>query len=113
MGMTKKEQALVEELKMKMALRWTEKVEPDIPPPKTYDEELSKGFIFNAYAGTVSRGCSSNIYHSVHSDKETNSHDSIWLYSSRKLALRAMRHEMELQYARKLREIDKQIEMET
>lgn len=111
MAMNKKEKAYVEALKIKGALRFTEKVDPDLMPP-TRGGELTKGYSFNAYSVVVSMACSSFTAHNSHSDEKTNSQQPIRLYSKKLSALKAMRHEMELKFARQLMEVDEMIEKE-
>lgn len=114
--MNKKEQAEIEELRNQLriakAFRFTEKVEPDVPIPELFSRELSKGFSFNSYTGEISRACSSSISHSVHNDEKTTTQCPRCLYSTRTLALKAMRYEMEQRFAKELADVDKQIEQE-
>lgn len=115
--MTKSELALVEELKTKASFYRTEKVEPDVPIPTSYSEEkLSKGYRFLHFqsygeCGRVEKACSSSIYHGEGWEK-TTSQGAIPLFSSRLLALKALRYEIELECMKKLRAVDKQIEEE-
>jgi hypothetical protein len=114
MAMNKKEQQLLEDLKTKFALRWTEPVAPDIEPPDSLGKNnLRKGFLFNAYSGRVEPACTDSLYHSFGCDDEARSQGSQRLYSTRFRALKAMRHEVEKECAKKLREIDRKIEAES
>lgn len=116
MAMSKKERAEMEELRQRLstiaALRWTEPVEPDVPVPdwKT-GNELSKGFL-PCGSDRVEVACSSSCYHAIGRNDKTNSQQARWLYSTRLLALRALRHRVELESAHKLARIDAQIENE-
>jgi hypothetical protein len=106
--MTKKELAVIEELKIKLALRITENVKPDIPKPES-GQTLVKGWSFNSYSKRVEKSCSTCIYHGDGWEK-TSSQNAIEQYSTPILAYRAMRREVEKRCARELREIDIKIE---
>lgn len=118
MAMNKKEQAAFEELKTELrlarAMRFTEPVEPDIPIPN--GSILTKGFMFNAYHGIggdrVVRACSSAVGHGFDRDDRADTKMPRRLYSSRLLALKAMRHSVEEDVAQRLANIDAQIEAE-
>ena len=120
MAMTKKEQEEVRELKRRLsilaALRWTEAVEEDVPIPdwKT-GNELSTGWL-TGYAGSdrpsVEEGCSSPSFHARGRTDKTTSQRPTRLYSTKLLALKALRHEMELFFAEKLATVDIQIAAE-
>lgn len=108
--MNKKEQAAFEELMTRLALRFTdEDCSPDIPPPT--NNLLSKGFLFNRHYMSVSKACSSHNAHNPVSDEKTLQQGERWLYSSKLRALKAMRQEMEFEFARLLRAVDKKIEL--
>lgn len=124
--MNKKEQAMVGDLRAEVrnvydllriakALRWTERVPPDVPVPQGHGE-LSKGYLPNSHydngRGRVEKACSSYGSHSKGQDDLATSKGARLLYSSRLLALRAMRHEMELRFARMLADVDERIEKE-
>jgi hypothetical protein len=115
MAITKKEQAAIdkriEDLMRVAALRWTSPVEPDVAISET---GLAKGFCYWAKGDwpRVEVGCSSLDYHSRGIDDRTTSHGRIPLYSTRLLALKAMRHEVETLCAEKLMRIDRMIEQE-
>lgn len=119
MAMNKKEQAELAELKNSLrlakALRWTEPVGKDVPPPHTFGEEAS-GFVFNAYSSSVSAAWSSSGSHGIGShtreSKYGGSQNSISMFSTRLLALRGLRNAVELEAAQKLARIDEQIEVE-
>jgi hypothetical protein len=86
----------------------------DVPPPPIGKgtETLSTGWHYNIYNQEVDRGCSSCIYHSTYSDTKTTSQGTIWLYSSKLLALQAMRAQIEREFAKKLADLDLLIEQE-
>ena len=111
MAMTKKEQeqvrALEEKLSILAALRWTEEVKPDIPIPE-WEEGLTKGWtpLYNR----VEKACSSSVSHGTGQWDKTTSQQPLALYSSALLALKALRHEMELRLAKALAQVDRQIE---
>jgi hypothetical protein len=114
MAMTKKEQAEVAELKRKLslvaALRWTDPVEPDVPYPTGYGDKLSTGFC--PCYDRVEVACSSAGFHAVGRTDKTTSQQPRSLYSTRILALKALRHEVELRCANELARVDRMIEQE-
>ena len=115
MAMNKAEKEIVEQLKLQLSLRWTQPVDKDVPVP-TEPLKLSKGFMFLGTQGDFSRvqvACSSSCSHSVGQNDKTISQRGIELFSTRILALKAMRHEVEKHCAYLLRRVDKQIEEET
>ncbi len=120
MAMNKKEIAELDRLKTELriarAFRFTDGVKPDVMPPTSFSE-LRKGFLFNAYLnehsfGHVDVACTCSIYHAFGRNDKTTTQQSRSLYSTRLLALKAMRHEMELKCARLLSVIDYSIEKE-
>lgn len=115
MAMNKKEKQLVEDLKIKAALRWTSPVEIDVPIP-SHDSlefgEVIKGYSFNSYCRSVDISCSSSMYHNLHGDTKTTSQQPIEQHSTKLLALKAMRHEVEKEFAKELYKIDLRIEEE-
>lgn len=111
MAMNKKEQEYVESLKIKLALRFTEKVDCDVEITEEWGEVVN-GYSFNLYAQRVEKSCSSRTAHSLYEWDKTSSQRPIKQYSSRLRALKAMRYAMEMQFAEDLREIDKIIEAE-
>lgn len=119
MAMTKKEreemEALKKELRLAKALRWTEKIEPDVEPPSVNymnDLDLAKGWLFNSYSGSIVKACSSSVSHNYGSDDGTTSKGARRLYSTKLRAMRALRNAVERECARKLAEIDRYIEEE-
>jgi len=115
MSMTKKERAEMEDLRTQLriakAFRFTEKVRPDVLIP-TGSGVLSRGFLYNAsnMAWRVVPACSSSVAHSFGSSDKTDSRNGCPLYSTRLLALRALRNDAEQQCAKWLADIDKAIE---
>lgn len=117
MAMTKKEQTAFEslqhQLRLAKALRFTESVERDVMPPSNYDG-LAKGWDYNAYIGgpRVEKACSSCVHHGFGDDTKTTSQGTRRLFSTKLLALRALRVEVESKVAEILAKIDEQIEEE-
>lgn len=119
MAMNKKEKAYLEELEVKLALHVTKPVQFDVHPPtslRATDEAPVQGYVQNSFAYSVEEACTSSWRHMI-GTKETNSRrwsqGSISMYSSKLLAYKAMRNEVELRYASKLRKLDKLIEDST
>lgn len=118
MAMTKKEAEAhrkeVDALKLRLALCWTPKVEPDVLAPSLSDVTsrvaLVKGWL-PAY-DRVEPACSSRVHHSVGSTTETRSQGARNLYSTKLLALRAARNDLERRFAHELKLMDEKIEME-
>jgi hypothetical protein len=116
MAMTKKERSEFEALLLKYqtiaALRWTERVDEDVMPPShgAAFGVLSVGFCANKYALRVEPACSSSISHGIGSTTQTSSQNPKKLFSTELLALKAMRHQIELECAAKLLKVDKMIE---
>lgn len=115
MAMNKTEQAMVADLRRQLreakAMRFTEPVPTDVAIPQA---GLAKGWMFNDYIQNprVDVACTSWTSHSFGNDQETKSKRPMRLYSTRLLALRALRHAMEKQCAGLLAGIDEQIESE-
>lgn len=82
---------------------------PDVPIPVT---GLAKGWLFNTYRGDVDVACSTSIYHAYGKYDETTSQGARELFSTKLLALRALRYEMALKFAASLTEIDARIHAE-
>jgi hypothetical protein len=110
--MNKKEQAQFEELKTKLALRFTEAVTKDVPIPPHISNELAKGYLFNSYSLRVEPSCSNSIHHNFGGNGRTTTQGGRELYSTRERALRAMRNELEERFANELRRVDIMIEKE-
>lgn len=111
MVMTKKEKKMVEDLKTKLALRFTEQVKPDIDYPKIEDD-LINGYQFNSYRKEIYKSCSTSYSHGTRQWDKISSQQPIQQYSSKLLALKAMRNEVEKQCAIDLRSVDILIEKE-
>jgi len=111
MSMTKKEQAEVEKLKVRLALRFTEDVKPDMPAPGYDFRGFSNGWTFNSYSKQVEKSCSSSIFHGRGQWNKTTSQGAIAQFSMPILAYKAMRREVEERCAHELREIDRSIEL--
>ena len=112
MVMNKKEKKLVESLKVLLALRRTEEVLPDVDPPSNAGRfgELSTGYTFNAYSLKVSPACSSSISHGIGRTDKTSRQEPKKLYSTKELATRAMRYEVEMRSAKELHKVDLRIQ---
>jgi hypothetical protein len=112
MALTKKEAAAhaeqIDKLTLRLALCWTPKVTPDIPPPEKFDM-LHKGWL--DCHNRVEPACSSTIHHGF-SHEGPNSQQPRSLYSTRLLALKALRNDMEERFARELMRVDTLIAQE-
>jgi hypothetical protein len=82
---------------------------PDVPIPKP-GEPNSRGFIYNLIG--VMAACSSHNAHAFGTTSLPKIKGGMELYSTRLLALKAMRHAAEKQFARELAAIDRSIEKE-
>lgn len=111
MAMNKSERATFAYLRTMLALHITEAVEPDIAPPAK-SNALRKGWLFNVHSQRVEIACTSGVSHSFGQDDQARSQGTRRLFSSRLLALRALRYATEQECAKKLRDIDRQIETE-
>jgi outer membrane PBP1 activator LpoA protein len=109
--MNKKEQQLVEGLKTKLALKFTEPVNADVLIP--VDNKIVNGYTYNSYSMRVEKSCSSALHHNIGQWDKTYSQRPVAQYSSKLLALKAMRNEVEKACAYKLRQIDLMIEEES
>ena len=115
MAMNKKEQALIEELLTVSALRYTADVEKDVPVPEPCSNKTSRGFIFYGEGSDSSRIEeieSTSISHCTAGTKFSGSQGGRSLYSTRLLALRALRRAVEKVSAKRLRDVDIMIERE-
>ena len=118
MALSKKDQAafdgLREALYQAKAFRFTDPVPPDLPVPK-YGEPDTTGWDFNAYTGHVAEAWSGVAAHGngpARSSKGTAIQQGRNLYSTKLLALRALRRAVEMECAKKLACIDRQIDIE-
>ena len=124
--MTKKQEAefaaLAEQVRLIRALRWSryEPVEPDLLKPQGY-VEYTEGFGHNVHclsqygsAAPVYPMWSECVSHGTgsHAKRSGGTQGGKALYSTRLLALRALRYEAELQAANSLARIDRMIEEE-
>lgn len=118
MAMNKKEQAEMENIRNEMrkarALRFTDKVYQDVLPPSHNEGygKLNTGFVFNSHNCSIDIACSSSFSHGKGQANKTTSQQAISMFSSRLLALKAMRNEIEQECAKKLAKIDGYIEKE-
>ena len=117
MEMTKNEQAeraALKQLAYAVAFRFTEPVLPDIPHPKSSHVKtaLTGGWTINEYARRVEQACSCGMYHGTGEVMKTGVQQPLDLFSSKELALRAMRQKLEQQFAKVLAELDQQISQE-
>lgn len=113
--LTKKQQEALEEAareeRIRQALRWTGPAPArDVPPPR--DGGLSTGYTYNAYTRRVIEACSSAVYHAIGRTDRTTTQRPIALYSTRLLALQALRATLEREFAEALEQIDQQIARE-
>lgn len=121
MAMTKKEKENLAVLERKLAealaFRRTDEVRPDLLSPSRGAGDVTQGWQFNAYADrgvNVYQAWSSSIHHGtgVYSRTRSASQGSQALYSSKLLALRALRNRVEEQAAARLADIDAVIALE-
>lgn len=108
--MTKKEKAELEHAKTVAALRWTGPVDRDVPITSDY-RAPSEGWDYNAYNRETYRVSSTTVSHRrIDCSSGFGSQGGRALFSTRALALRAMRHDIETECAKKLRYVDQMIE---
>jgi hypothetical protein len=88
-----------------------EQIKPDITPPSEWSK-LNKGWLFNTYSLRIDHGCTSTSYHSRLYTHKTDAQQSVHLYSTKLLALEAMRADYIRQCCKKIEEIDEQIKAE-
>jgi hypothetical protein len=121
MAMNKREQQafadLEQRLRLARAFNWTTKPEPDVEPPADYSQKPSVGWTYNAHAQRIEQAWSKSSTHGngsppLKNDFGSGYQGSLRLYSTKLLALRACRADMELKFAEELAKIDKQIEAE-
>jgi len=114
MAMNKKERAYFEGLLTESALRRTSEVFTDVPPPDSLSD-LSKGFVpvsERTDRPNAVPACSSSVYHSIGRSDKTSSQNTKHLYSTRLLALKALRYQVESDCCDRLRYVDTLIESE-
>ena len=121
MAISKKERAEFDaallEARTLAALRWTCPVKPDVPPPRTI-QGYSEGWDFNVHSERVWIGWSTCVSHgNTPAPKDGERHyngsqNSRAMYSTKALALAALRYEVENLAANRLRDVDDQIRAE-
>jgi len=114
MAMTKKEKEALEAALTVAALRTTTDVAPDVPPPT--NGGLSKGFAVvgeRSDNGRVEPACSSSVHHGIGQHDRTTSQNARHLYSTKILALKALRRAIEQDCAVRLRRVDRMIDAES
>jgi len=115
MAMTKKERedrlALMGQIELLKAFRWTEPVEPDVLPPS---DGFAEGWTFNHHARRAQATWSNAFNHGFGPAPTTSkflaTQGPMPLFSTAELALRAMRHKLVRSYAETLLDLDRQIE---
>lgn len=102
------------ESRIRAALHWTEEAPgPDVqPPPQEKWSELATGHMFNAYTLRVDVACTSRVSHAIGRTDKADSQRPMQLYSTRLLALHALRNAVERECAEKLAKIDQMTEEE-
>jgi len=114
MAMTKKEKAAFEEALTLSALRATAGAEPDVMPPEAF-KDVSVGFTFagaSGYSPRVEKAWSTSVSHGTGEPKTHGSQNARSLFSTKLLALQALRRAVELECCKILRRIDVMIEKE-
>ena len=97
--------------KVKAALKFTNIIEEDVPVPSgTF--KIVNGYSYKAFSISVEKSCSSSIGHCMWGWDKTSSYGTIRQFSTRLLALKALRNAVELKSAQNLRKIDIMIEKE-
>lgn len=115
MAMNKAERKELEdaraELRIYRALRWTEKVLPDVHPPES--DAVRLGYSVNVYAQRVEPAWTETSFHGAGHSRVagTASYGGNLLYSTRLLAFKALRSGMEERFARELASVDDQIRL--
>ena len=115
--MNKKEQQafldLESQLRLARAFRWTDKPEPDVLPPSLMSDGVATGWDYNAHAPWVQEAWTTSISHGTGERSRCGgSQNSRKLYSTKLLALKALRADLEMICAKKIADIDKLIEAE-
>ena len=118
MAMNKKELAEFEDLKKQVAtakaLRFTDTVERDLKRPEPCSNVEYFGWDFNSHCLRIERVWTSSQSHGTCSDgvqvkPRHLSQNGVSLFSTKLLALRGMRNEVETESAKKLAQIDEMI----
>lgn len=103
-------EAQAHESRIRAALHWTVAAPgPDVQPPEGWSE-LATGYMFHAYAMQVEVACTGSNTHAIGRTDKTTSQNACSLYSTRLLALLALRNAVERECAEKLAKIDRMIE---
>lgn len=113
--MTKKEKAELEALKLAASFYRTEAVEPDVEPPELLSDGLKTGFLCvgaKSEWARIKMACTSSIGHSSGNNDKTTSQGSRRLFSTRLRALKALRNEVENECMKRLRAVDRMVEIE-
>jgi hypothetical protein len=117
-ALTKKDLAKIEAYRTLAALRWTGEVKPDIPIPECYQTTTSGWDMIPDATGwgpyaTVAWSEPSQYGHGKYVPNQTMGfRGSKPLYSTKLLALKAARHEIEKRFAAQLAKVDAEIEKE-
>lgn len=115
MAMNKREKDYLESLLTIVSFRLTSDVKLDVPIPVLLSGALSKGYLFCAAKTDhprVVEACSSSVNHGTDSQIKTSSQGARELYSTKLIALKALRREVEKHCMERLRKVDKMIEAE-
>lgn len=109
MAMNKAEQAALADAHRMLRLHASmhmkgEKIARDLPIPAPF-APMIYGWDFNLHSGRVFKACSNVQAHGYSWDK-TDTRDGRALFSTQQLALRALRAELELQFADRLAALD-------
>ena len=97
------------ESRIRAALHWTEEAPgPDVLPPTGM--ELATGYLFSVSCLRVDPACTSFSLHSAYRSDKVTTQGSRRLYSTRLLALRALRNAVERECADRLAKVDQMIE---
>ena len=117
------------EARLRAALHWADDAPtPDVAPPSGGWKELptdyvstdyvstwnvlTTGYVFNAHAQRVDVACSSSIGHTIGRTDDTVSQGSLRMYSTRRLALQALRAALQRECAERLMRVELMIEAE-
>lgn len=119
--MTKAEKQEMErlqaDLRLAKALRWTEPVEPDVLKPLAGTSDTTRGYSYNTHCVRIDGIISKSHSHYRNQGGEpkvdfTGTQGGVDCYSTKALALKALRHELERKFASELARIDERIEKE-
>lgn len=112
--MTKKKRESYElmqlEITLHKAMFVSDLIEPDVPPPLG-GEPMTTGWTYNEHSIRVLPACSSSVAHGIDQTDRTTSQRPIALYSSQKLAYKALRGVLSRRYALHLLQLDRRIEL--